>query len=292
MQTIKLFLKELAREWRRDEIMQRSAAIAYYAVFSLPALLLVVLSIASMTLDEETVNKELFGSMRQYVGDDSAILLQETISNVQQTNADSIWAALIAFILLLLAGSGIIRTLQKTVNKIINVEEVKKSWLMTGISYILSLILVLLTAGVLIGAVVSGAVINVLGEQISVLFSVSPEMLSLAQNLVTYIALTVLIFILYLFLPAKRFPLPIVILCSIITGSLLIMGTVLASYYVARSNPGEAYGAAASVIILLFWIYLAANLFLFGTEVMEVSARLLKAERTKKKSALRKLLRM
>lgn len=270
--TARSLLTDLYRECKKDDVMRHAAAIAYYTVFSLPAFILVVLSLASSLLDAESVNREVFGTIRMYMGERTVNLLETTLTNAQQVNGDGSLIGIAGIVVILVASTGVIRELQKAMNKIINAKVKRRTFLQALWTYALSLVLLLVTAAVLIASVVSGTVIGVIGQRVQVLESIPVDVLGFAQNAISYIALTGMVFLLYVVLPQKKFPWLIALLCSIIASSLMVTGTIIASYYIARTGLGKAYGVAANVLVLLFWIYFGSNVFLLGTELMEVTS--------------------
>lgn len=267
-------VKQLYTEWKLDETSRHAAAIAYYTVFSLPAFILTVMSIAGKTLDKETVNHEVFTTMRQYIGDRTVVLLEETLHNVQSMNSGMSIAGIIGFLVLILAATGIIRELQSSMNRIIGITQARHTLQSRIWTYVLSLILLVVTAAILVASIVSGTFIGIMSQKAAHILYVPIDVLTLTHNIVTYSTLTILIFLSYLFLPAKKFPVLITFLSAVIASSLLVIGTVAASYYISHTSLGKAYGVASNVLILLFWIYFAANVFLFGAEIMEVGERI------------------
>lgn len=270
--TARSLLTDLYRECKKDDVMRHAAAIAYYTVFSLPAFILVVLSLASSLLDAESVNREVFGTIRTYMGERTVNVLETTLTNAQSVNGDGSLIGIAGIIVILVASTGVIRELQKAMNKIINAKVKRRTFLQALWTYALSLVLLLVTAAVLIASVVSGTIIGVIGQRVQVLESIPVDVLGFSQNLISYVALTAMVFLLYVVLPQKKFPWLIALLCSIIASSLMVTGTIIASYYIARTGLGKAYGVAANVLVLLFWIYFGANVFLLGTELMEVTS--------------------
>jgi len=266
--------KQLYKEWKTDETSRHAAAIAYYTVFSLPAFILIIISIAGATLDKETVNDEVFDTMRMYIGDRTVVLLEEALNNIDQLNGDLSWIGIFGFIVLVMAATGIIRELQSSMNRIIGIKPVHHTLQNRIWTYVFSLILLLVTAAILVASIISGTFIGVMSQKAFSLFSIPVDVLSLVHNIVTYSTLTILIFFSYLFLPEKRFPVLISFLSAVIASSLLVIGTVAASYYISHTSLGKAYGVASNVLILLFWIYFAGNVFLFGAEIMEVAERI------------------
>lgn len=274
MSTIRAFPAAIYKEWKKDEVMRHAAAIAYYTVFSLPAMLLVVFSIASFLLGESVVTGELFGRMRFYIGDRPTELLQGIVRNVNQDAEQTWWAAIIGSVILLIIGSGVIKELRVSLNRIFNISHAKAKFSQTILNRIASVLLLILAAFVLIASIISGLIVSLLNQRVEEFIAIPLNTLSLVNNSVTYITVTILFFLLYLFLPAKKYPPLIILLSSVIASALLVSGTVLASYYITRANVGEAYGVAANVLVLLFWIYFAANIFLIGAEIIDVTSRL------------------
>lgn len=266
--------KQLYQEWKADETSRHAAAIAYYTVFSLPAFILIIISIAGATLDKQTVNQEVFDTMRMYIGDRTVVLLEEALNNIDQLNGGLSWIGIFGFVVLVLAATGIIRELQSSMNRIIGIKPVHHTLQNRIWTYVFSLILLLVTAAILVASIVSGTFIGIMSQKALMLFSIPVDVLSLVHNVVTYSTLTILIFFSYLFLPEKRFPVLISFLSAVIASSLLVVGTVAASYYISHASLGKAYGVASNVLILLFWIYFAGNVFLFGAEIMEVAERI------------------
>lgn len=275
----------------RDNTMRHAAAIAYYAVFSLPAILLIVLSVAGMTLGETAVNDELFGTMRMYLGERTTELLEATLRNIRENRGDGGWAAYAGGAVLILVATGVMRELQSSINQIMATPRRSRPIYRQVVSYLLFLLLLIATAAVLIASIVSGTLIGVLGQRVEAFLSLPVSLIGMAHQAVTYLAVTVMIFLLYLALPSRRFPPLIVLLSSVIVSSLLLIGTVAASYYVSHTGLGKAYGVAASVLILLFWIYFGANVFLIGAELIEVTDRLQKSSGTMA-SRLKRILRI
>lgn len=291
MNIARRFASELWKEWKKDGTPRHAAAIAYYTVFSLPAIMLIILSVASAMLGETAVSDELFGTLRTYLGDRTADLLETTLENIRDNRGGETWAAYAGVLFLIVAATGVMRELQTSLNNTIGAVPKKLSLRRRAFGYLVYLVLLLTTAAVLIAAIVSGTLLGLLSQRAEALFSVPVEVLALINNGVTYAAVTLMIFFLYLFLPARKFHPAIALLCSVIVSSILVIGTVAASYYISRTGLGRAYGVAANVLILLFWIYFGANVFLFGAQLMEVSDRLQNAG-GKRKTLLARVLRM
>jgi membrane protein len=117
-------------------------------------------------------------------------------------------------------------------------------------------------------AVGCSAILQLVSMRAGIYFSVQLNLLSTINNLVTEGTMIILFFLLYSILPAKKMPFLPVLISSIITSTLLLTGALLLTYYMSHSSIGEIYGVAASLLILLFWVYYSANVFLLGAELI------------------------
>lgn len=273
MPNVRGFLSELYNEWRRDDVLHHAAALSYYAVFTLPATLLITLSIASTFLDEQRVKLEFFEAVRLYIGDKTTQLLEQTITQIQSSGSASTWATVIGSILLILVAGNIIRELRSSLDKILGNTQSKTSFILWLWNYLLSYLLLIGTGLVLAVSILSGAILKTLQTKFAELSGFSFDTLNLIHSTVSYGSVAVLFFFLYLLLPARRYPPLIVLLGSIIASAILVIGTVIASFYIAKANLGHAYGLAANVLILLFWIYFSATVFLSGAELIDAVSK-------------------
>lgn len=273
MPDVRGFLPALYKEWKRDDVLHHAAAISYYAVFTLPATLLITLSIASTFLDEQRVKLEFFEAVRLYIGDRTTQLLEQTITQIQSSGSASTWATAIGSIVLILVAGNIIRELRRTLDTILGNVQSKTSFVLWLWNYLLSYLLLIATGLVLAASIFSGAILKTLQTEFAELSGFSFDTLNFIHSTVSYGSVTILFFLLYLLLPARRYPPLIVLLGSIIASALLVIGTVIASFYIAKANLGHAYGLAANVLILLFWIYFSSAVFLSGAELIDVVSK-------------------
>jgi|GEM_PF-3073991 len=274
MQRAKTFAGDLYREWKKDEAMRHAAALAYYTVFSLPAFIMIVLTMAGRVIGDDAVASDVFGKLDLYIGPTVSGLLEETLLHIRQRPVDS-WLGTIGILLLVFAAVGVIRELRVALNKILGQVKPPKTSLVVGLwNFLLSLLLLLVTALLLTSSIIAGTTLTLIGQQVSQLVLLPVDLLSMINNLATYLLLTVLFFLLYLLLPVTKYPLPLILIFSAVTSTLLMIGTILFSFFIAHSHLGEAFGVAASAVLLLFWIYYAANIFLFGAELIDITAKM------------------
>lgn len=268
MRTIKRFGKILMKGWLEDQVPRHSAAIAYYTVFSLPAFAFAILSIAGVIIGPVAVQGELFRRMREMVGGDVTDFLQTTISNVQTHGSSGIFVT-ISIIILAIGALGVFREVQVSLNEILGYKNEHSAITHFLRSFLLSFLLLVLTAVLLAAAIGSSAILQLISYRIGGYVAMEIETLHLINNVVTWITMIILFFLLYTVLPNRRLPLLPAFLSAIIAGTLLLGGTLGLTLVITHTNVGQVYGVAASLLVLLFWIYYSTNVFLLGAELID-----------------------
>lgn len=273
MQRITHFLGTLYTEWKKDDVLRHSATIAYYTVFSLPALLMIILSVAGSVIGTQAVRDEVFGTVETYIGSDITELLQITVENMQREPA-SLGAAVIGVILLIFGAAGVIRELRVSLNKILGHGKPKKATLFLRLwNFLLSLILLILTAFLIITSIFASTLLTIIQTRVTEFLGIPIDRLELTNLVVTFVALTAIFFLLYVSLPSIKYPLKIILPYSAAASAMFLLGTSILSFYIGYARPGHVYGIAASMLVLLLWIYFAAVVLLVGAELIEITDR-------------------
>lgn len=273
MKTFMIFAKHVLREWRKDEVLRNAAAIAYYTVFTLPASMLLVLLIAGRMIGRQTVEGEVFRQMSILIGRDMTDFIRTTLANIQAERPSSIMG-MIGVFLIILGATGVFRELRYALNKILQSDLRKNQRWDRLQSYALSLFLIFVTAVILLSSIFASIFLRIIDQRVTELIDISIVTLNMINTGVTFCALTVLFFLLYLILPSKRFPAAPVLAGSVFASALFLCGTYVLSLYVSHASIGEAYGVAASVLVLLLWVYYSAVIFLLGAELIDTYVRL------------------
>lgn len=268
MGTTKRYFKRLWSEWQKDDVARHAATLAYFAVFSLPAFILVIISIAGVFVDPADVRTRFFAQVENIAGPSLASFLSSSIENAQQSD-ESFLMNTVGILFLLIAAVGIFRELETSLNRILNVKQPEFTLLVFLRSYAMSFVLLIAAATVLLASLAAGSLLLAVQSRITELSSLEIIRLSTLNQLLSYAALGTLFFILYRFLPAKRFPLKAIAVGTLAATTLFVLGTFLLTLYLSRANIGHAYGVASSLLVLLLWIFYSANVFLLGAEVID-----------------------
>ena len=268
--TIKAFFKIAGsasrRWWGKDPFMQ-SAVIAYYAIFSMPGLLVIVISVGSIFFKKDVITGQLYTQISSIMGVETARQIQDMIISISQTNK-SVLATIIGIITVLLGATGVFVELQKALNIIWEVKAKPRRALFTVIrtrlfsfGLILSvgfLLLISLTITTFI-AVMSDWVMNHWPNIVLIIFYV--------LNFIISFGVVMLLFaLLFKILPDAKIKWKHLWWGSILTASLFILGKTAIGFYLSKTNPGSAYGAAGSIVLILLWVSYSSMIFFYGAE--------------------------
>ena len=261
-------LKSSAAEFSNNNSFRHAAALSYYTIFSLPPLLLIVITIASAAYGGEAVTGQIYGQIKGLVGAESAKFLQDSIATFTRQDKGPL-ATLIGIGTLIFAATTFFVTLQESINDIWNLK-VKTEGVGIGAflkQRFLSFGLILSVALLLLISFVVSAVLSAFTGWLQMLL---PEVGVVVIRLVDFalsLAVTTLLFaLIYRFLPDAIIRWRDVGVGAFITALLFVIGKFLIAFYIAKSDPGSAFGAAGSAIVLLLWVNYSSLIIFFGAE--------------------------
>lgn len=259
-------------KWNQDHAPGLGAALAYYTVFSLAPLLMIVIAIAGLVFGQEAAQGQMMGEIQGLVGEESAKAIQSMVEAARQPAA-GILATVIASVVLLFGATGVFAQLQESLNIIWKVKEKPGEGLWKTLNHrVFSLLAVLGTGFLLLISLVISAGLSAVGATLEHLLP-SPELLLQLINFVVSFAVVTLLFaMIYKLLPDKPIRWNDVWIGAGITSLLFTIGKFFIGLYLGKSDVGVAYGAAGSLVVILIWVYYASQIFLFGAEFTAVYA--------------------
>jgi membrane protein len=267
-------LKQTAQEWLQDKAPQLGAALAYYTVFSLAPLILVLLAIVGVLFrDDPAGARDKITQQMSYFLDPSAVQVVQSIAQKASQPGKSTIATIIGVALALFGASGVFGQLQDALNTIWGVKA-KPGLGIWGFlrARFLSFAMV---AGICFLLLVSLAIEALLKGFSHYLQSVLPGGIAIAVTvyLVFDFAVVVLLFaMIFKFLPDVKIQWRDVWIGAVMTAILFGIGKWLLGFYLGSGAAGSAYGAASSLITLLLWVYYSSQILLFGAEFTQVYA--------------------
>ena len=267
-------LKATYFEWNEDEPFRQSAVIAYYSIFSLPALLIIIINAVGLIYGEEAVQGEISAQIGSLVGEEAAQQVEDIIASTSQ-QSNNFFAIVIGIGTLLFGATGVFYQLQQSLNKVWEVElKPKTGYTKLAIDRATSLGVILAIGFLLLVSLILTTMLSALGDWIE--RQLPDFMLYVFQAvnfLVPFGVITLLFALIYKVLPDVKISWRAVWVGAAVTALLFSIGKSAIGFYFGQSNPASAFGAAGSIILILLWVNYSALIVLFGAEFTQVYAR-------------------
>ncbi len=266
-------LKESFNEFIEDNGIKLSAALSYYTIFSLPPLLIIIISLAGVFFGPEAVRGEIFGQINGLVGNEAAMEIQEMIKNVTLSKSNT-FATTIGVIILIIGASGVFAEIQESINYIWGIEaKPKKGFVKFLKNRLMSFSMIASVGFLLLVGLIVNSVMDILSDELSRIFSKDTVYLFYALNLLIVFAIITLLFtVIFKTLPDGKVVLKDCLIGASFTSILFMFGKFAIGAYLGQSEIASIYGAAGSVILILIWVYYSAIILYFGAEFTKVYA--------------------
>ena len=257
--------------WVDDFAPSMGAAISYYTVFSLAPLLVIVIAVAGAVFGREAVQGEIVGQLQGLIGREGAIAVQGLIKSASEP-AKGLVAGGISIVVLLVGATTVFAELQSALDRIWHVPEKEKPsglWAVLR-ARVLSFGLILGLAFLLMVSLSVSAGISAFGSFASGLLP-GWEVLLQGINMLLSVGITTVLFaMIFKFMPSVEIEWRDVWVGSVVTAVLFEFGKFAIGLYLGKSGVNESFAAAGSLVVLLAWVYYAAQIFLLGAEFTKV----------------------
>jgi membrane protein len=257
-----------------------SAALSYYTLFSLAPLLLIVIAVAGLVFGEDAARGQIFAELSTLIGAQSAAAIQGLLANVNRP-VRGFAATVLGLALVGVGATAVFAELQNALDRIWRAPARQRhsGWLALIRARLMSFGMILAIGFLLIVSLILSAAVAALGRWWGPAF-VGWEIMAQTLNVVLSFALTtVIIAAIYKFMPRVRVRWQDVWIGAIATALLLSLGKALIGIYIGKSGIASGFGAAASVVVVLVWVYYSALLFLLGAEFTWVYAGMFGSQR-------------
>jgi len=265
-------LRQAGVAWVDDYAPSMGAALAYYTLFSIAPLLLIVISIAGLVFGPDAARGQIFAQLRELMGDDGAATVQSLLQNVNKP-VHGVVGTIVGGVVLLLGAMSVFGELQDALDRIWRAPARANGGLWSLVhSRLLSFGMILGVGFLLIVSLVASAGVAAMAKFSADL--VGPwALLVEALNLgVTFVLVTTTFALIYKIMPRVRIGWRDVWLGAAVTALLFAIGKSLLGLYLGRTSFASGFGAAGSLILLLVWMYYSAQIFLLGAEFTWVYA--------------------
>lgn len=265
--TGRLFKVAFKKWWEKDPFKE-GAAIAFYAIFSMPGLLVIIIVIAGYFLGTDVINNRLTSQISLVMGIDTAKQVQDMIT-IAAESKNSIWATFIGVITILVGATGVFAQFQKTLNII---WEVKADDSKSGVwsllrSSLFSFGLIVAIAFIMMVSFLVTTMLTAMGEWLSSHFSNSLlVVMEIINFIISSLIIALLFALMFKFFPDAKIKWNHVWFGSIITALLFLSGMYGMSLYFGKAEPGSGYGAAGSIVLILLWVAYSSMIVIYGAE--------------------------
>lgn len=258
-------LKQGFSEFGDINVMKMAAALAYYTVFALAPMLIIIITIIQFFKGDEAIQGDLYPQIAGFVGPEAGAQIQEMIKNAAISPSGTI-STIISVVVLLLTATGVFAEIQDSINTIWHLKAKPKGGMIKLlISRLISFSMVVSLGFIMLVALVVNSVVESLMDRLERLFSDAMVYVAYGVNLLlTFIVTTGLFCIIFKVLPDAVIKIKQVLPGAVATAVLFMIGKFGITLYVTKSNIGSTYGAAGSIIIILVWVYYSAIILYFG----------------------------
>ena len=256
-----------------DNCFKLAASLSYYTVFALGPLLIIIISLVGFFFGREATQGHIYPQINGLVGSEAALQIQDIIKNIQQSESSTTGAIIGAFVLLI-GATGVFTEMQDSINYIWSVKaKPKKSWLKFLINRLLSFSLVIGIGFLLLVSLVINALLNAISVRLTRLFpEYDIDLYNSLNMIIMVVSITGLFAVIFKLLPDATISWKDALIGAVLTTALFLLGKLLISYYLGKANLGVTYGTAASIVILLIWVYYSALILYFGAEFTKMYA--------------------
>ncbi len=266
-------LKETYQEWSEDKAPRLGAALAYYTLFSIAPLLIIVIAIVGFALGQQAAQGEVVDQIGGWVGKDSARAIQKMIESTREPTS-GIVATVVGVLTLLFGATGVFSQLKDALNTMWDVTEKPRGGIMGFIiDRVFAFLMVLVIGFLLLIFLILSAGISALSNYLNGLLPGFSYVLQILNFIISFATITLLFAVIYRILPDTNIAWGDVWIGAAVTSLLFTIGKTLIGFYLGHVSAGSAYGAAGSLVVLLIWIYYSAQIFFFGAEFTQVYAR-------------------
>lgn len=268
-------LKKTFSDFIEKRVLKLSAALAFYTILSLPAMLIIIISVSDIFYGRDAVEGTLYNQISGFVGTEAAVQIQQTIRSSALSH-NSNFAMTVGLITLLIGATSVFSEIQDSINYIWNLKTKPrkgKGVIKLIVNRLLSFSIVVSLGFLLLVSLMINGMMDALMHKLVQVFPKVTVIVAYVFNLVLTFGIISLLFgMIFKLLPDARIQWKHVRIGTIITAALFMGGKFLISYYLGHSKLSSIYGTAGSAIVMLLWVYYTAMILYFGAVLTHVYA--------------------
>lgn len=247
------------------KITTLSAALAYYTIFALAPMLIIILWLCGLFLGRQAIEGHMFYEIKSFVGDSAAAQIQEIIKNASLSKAN-VLASIVGIISLIVAATGIFTQIQDSINFIWQLKSKPKTgiWKLV-LNRLLSFSMLVSLGFIMLVSLFVNTLMDAFSARLLQLFPGVAVAIAYIINLaLTFLVISFLFAVIFKVLPDARIKWKDVRAGAIATALLFMLGKFLITFYMSKAKVDSSYGAAGSIIVILLWVYYSSIILYFG----------------------------
>ena len=269
------YTKQVFKEFSADNILKYSASLAYYTVFSIAPLLVIITTLSGIFFGKEAVKGEVYNQLNGLVGSVAAVQIQDTIKEIHLTG-NNFFASIISIVILLIGATSIFGEVQDSLNKIWGLRvKTRKTWWKLILTRLLSFSLILSICFIMIASLVLNIIVASFGNFLNrYIHNFNVYFVEATDAIVSFLVSSFLFSLMFKILPDAKIRWKDVFIGGFITAILFTLGKFAIAFYLGKSNLTTLYGAAGSIVIIMLWVYYSSIILYLGAEFTKVHANL------------------
>lgn len=258
-------LKDAVAYFIDKRCVKLSAALAYYTIFSLPPLLIIVISIGSFFYAQADIREDVFSLISGIVGSNTAGEIQDVLDNISVTGGNT-WATILGVGMLLFGATGIFGEIQDSLNMLWELKaKPKKGWISMIVNRLVSFSMIVVLGFILLVSLTVNTVLDIGLEKLNLhISSTGLNFIEIIDQALILVVVCILFTLIFKVLPDAVLKWKHAILGAALTSLLFMLGKYLISLYLTDTYIVSAYGATGSIIVMLLWVYYSAIILYFG----------------------------
>ena len=275
LHNIFLYTRQVFREFSADNILKYSASLAYYTVFSIAPLLVIITTLSGIFFGQEAVKGEVYSQLNGLVGSAAAIQIQDTIKKIHLTG-NNFFASIVSIIVLLVGATSIFGEVQDSLNKIWGLRvKTKKTWWKLILTRLLSFSLILSICFIIVASLILNIILSSFGNFLNrYIHNFNVYFIGVMDTTLSLLVTSFLFSLMFKILPDAKIRWKDVFFGGFITAVFFTLGKFAIGFYLGKSNLTTLYGAAGSIIIIMLWVYYSSIILYLGAEFTKVHANL------------------
>jgi membrane protein len=269
------YIKQVFKEFSADNVFKYSASLAYYTVFSIAPLLVIITSLSGIFFGQEAIRGEVYSQLDHLIGSVAAAQIQDTIKNIHLTG-NNFFATVISIVILLIGATSIFGEAQDSLNKIWGLRvKTKRIWWKLILTRLLSFSLILSICFIIIASLILNVIVASFGDFLSrYIHNFNVYFIEATDAVLSFLVSSFLFSLIFKILPDAKIRWKDVLFGGFITAVFFTLGRLAIGFYLGKSNLTTLYGAAGSIVIIMVWVYYSSVILYLGAEFTKVHANL------------------